>query len=686
MLGKTQFLSPKSQAGQAIVLIAFMIIVLFGTIGLAVDGGIAYYYNSEAERAAASAALAGVIFMPKQLLPTDSIPAGAGNDATDRALVGARRNGFDAVTNGIPNGPNNVTVTVSRYTDPISGLIQDESLQVTVSRNVGTFFMQLFGIPTITVSRTAVAQYLKPLKLGEPCVFPPGDCHTGSTVSQVGNGGFYFLRTEGWSTDRQQGDAYTPNPNSGCGSCPSTDVHQISGAKGTEVPSASLPAAGGYNYILTVPAGFNASIQVYNAAFASDGTGGGTAANFCENWQATKRALDPVQPTCSPGLAGCPTGPPAPPATGCNYYMHEDDTQPYGSLALYSTMQYTIFSAPSVFIRSSDTILSQMKVKPIDARNWTANPPTYADPNTGKTITQQYNAITGAPTTMTAYHAWMDVGSYAVNNTCAPAVIGLPGIACAGANESESAIISYNGIGPMVPGTLSGGASGATYRLRIDTLNADGTLSPGGTQAHKGLAVRVMNAAGTGTCGAAATPCTLSALDDLAIFTPISSPAGGNFRIPIFSVPPIYAGLTIGIDIYDPGDINANGGSAFLSFIDPTTCAPFVANGQTATIHDLVQQRSNLGTVNDTIVGNYPTGSTVEIIVNNSGAQPYQGHWLHFEIPIPAVYGPPFNPACDPTLQGFWSLQYRTTANVQAVDTITITLNLLGNPAHILRS
>lgn len=670
-MGKSQFLSPKSQAGQAIVLIAFMIIVLFGTIGLAVDGGIAYYYNSAAERAAASAALAGVIFMPKQLLPTDSIPAGAGNDAIDRALVAARRNGFSAAVNCVPFGATNTTVCVSRYTDPISGTIQDESLQVTVSRSVGTFFMQLFGIQTVTVSRTAVAQYLKPLKLGEPCVFPPGDCHTGSTVSQVGNGGFYFLRTEGWSTDRGQGDAYTPNQNSGCASCPSTDVHSISGAEGTEVPSASLPAPGGYNYILTVPAGFNASIQVYNAVFGSDGTGGGTGANYCENWQATKRALDPVQPTCSPGG---------------NYYMHEDDTQPYASTALYSTMQYTIFSAPSVFIRSSDTILSQMKVKPVDARNWGLSPPTYADPNTGKTITQQYNAITGAPTTMTAYHAWMDVGSYAVNNTCAPAVIGAPGIACAGANESESAIISYNGIGPIVPGTLAGGASGATYRLRIDTLNADGTISPGGTQAHKGLAVRVMNAAGTATCGNAATPCTLSALDDLAIFTPISSPAGGTFRVPIFSVPPIYAGLTIGIDIFDPGDINANGGSAFLSFVDPTTCAPFVANGQTATIHDLQQQRSNLGTAGDTIVGSYPTGSTVELIVNNAGVQPYNGHWLHFEIPIPSVYGPPFNAACDPTQQGYWSLQYRTTANVQAVDTITITLNLLGNPAHILRS
>src|ERR1700716_1810418 len=112
-MSRTQFLSPKSQAGQAVVLIAFMIIVLFGAIGLAVDGGIAYYYNSGAERAAAAAALSGVIFMPKQFVAADSIPAGAGNDATERAIVAAKRNGFTV-------GVNNVTVTVSRYTDPVS--------------------------------------------------------------------------------------------------------------------------------------------------------------------------------------------------------------------------------------------------------------------------------------------------------------------------------------------------------------------------------------------------------------------------------------------------------------------------------------------------------------------------------------------------------------------------------------
>jgi Flp pilus assembly protein TadG len=670
-MSKNQFLGPKSQAGQAIVLVVFMIIVLFGAIGLAVDGGIAYYYNAAAERAAASAALAGVIFMPKQYLSSDSIPAGAGNDATDRAITAAKRNGFTV-------GVNNITVTVTRYTDPVTGVIQNESLQVTVTRQVPTFFMQVFGITSITVSRTAVAQYLKPLKLGEPCLFPPagpGDCHTGSTVSQLGNGGYYFLRTEGWSTDRGQGDAYTPNTNSGCASCPSTDMHSISGSQTTDVVDPTLPNPGGYNYVLTVPAGYTAQLQVYNAAFSPDGN---TAAgpNFCENFQVG-----------FPGRA-C--------SSGGNYYMHEDDTPPYGTPTLYSAMRYTIFNAPSVFIRSSDTILSQMTVMPVDASNWkntSANgtdaggaAPYYIDANTGKKVTQTFGtAITcaplavGCPTDMSAYHSWMNVGGYVPSNSCSPTVI------CPAGYEAESAVIKYvAGRGPIA--ALPEG----TYRLRIDTLNADGSIPPGGSQAHKGLAVRVMDGAnGSVNCGSVATPCSLSALDDLSFFTPISTAAGGTFRIPIFSVPQLYAGLTIGIDVFDPGDINANGGSAFLGFVDPTTCNLFTepAGGQSASVYDLGSQRSNLGTGLQTTVGTYANPNPVEQVVNNAGVQPYNGHWLHFDIPIPSTYAPnPAGTACDPTGQGYWNLQYRTTANVSAVDTLTVTLNLRGNPAHILRS
>ena len=48
-------------------------------------------------------------------------------------------------------------ISVAKKT--LTGKVQDESLQVTVSRQVPTFFMQVFGINNITVSRTALRNY-----------------------------------------------------------------------------------------------------------------------------------------------------------------------------------------------------------------------------------------------------------------------------------------------------------------------------------------------------------------------------------------------------------------------------------------------------------------------------------------------------------------------------------------------
>jgi Flp pilus assembly protein TadG len=44
---------PRPSSGQAIVVMALLLIVLIGMVGLAVDIGIGYYYNAKAERAAA---------------------------------------------------------------------------------------------------------------------------------------------------------------------------------------------------------------------------------------------------------------------------------------------------------------------------------------------------------------------------------------------------------------------------------------------------------------------------------------------------------------------------------------------------------------------------------------------------------------------------------------------------------
>jgi hypothetical protein len=66
------------------------------------------------------------------------------------------------------------------------------------------------------------------------------------------------------------------------------------------------------------------------------------------------------------------------------------------------------------------------------------------------------------------------------------------------------------------------------------------------------------------------------------------------------------------------------------------------------------------------------------------GANQYNGQWVHFDLPIPSTYNP-VNCNAIPA-NCWWKLQYRTTGTVTAADTITITLNLKGNPAHLLQS
>ena len=670
---RAQFLSPRSQAGQAIVLIALMIIVLFGAIGLAVDGGIGYYYNNQAERAAAAAALSGVIFMPGQFTHAQSVPVGSRNSASDRAQDEARRNGFD--WNDAANG---VTVTAA----VVPGF--DNKLSVTVSRNAPVFFMQLFGITTYRVSRTAIATYLPPLSLGQP------GTQVGSTTADLGSGGnnYFFMRTEGYSTPRSQGDAFTPDP-AGSG-----DVHAISRAQGSDPIGATLPDRGGYNYLINLPNG--GFINVYNAMFAPDNctsnasdvngakvcpNGGGALPgseawagagpvfhNHCNNHVNAAGALD----QCSPG------------AGTTSYYLHEEDSQDLSSYGaaqkdLYSAMEYTVEAVATPFIRASDTIISQVIVYPIDATGYykvpTGCPAACLKTNAynpinnpGNYINQTYDNA-GNPTNMQTYHSWVDVTNYT------------------GAFDRGT----FQRIVTPAPGPLPAGQ----YRLRIDTLGFNGALPPtngasSGGQAHKGYAVRVVDVPGqaAGTC----TGCGVGAWDDMAIYSPIQIAAGGHFDLPIFKIPPDYAGQTVTIDVFDPGDISG-GGNVDLLVMDNTNTQVTVLAPKVINVWDVGTSRQNVGPgvactgtgglTNPPVPCLAQTGlpQNAQIRATTGSATNFNGHWVRFEVPVSPAYAPGNNPA-----NWWWTLRYQISTNVTATDTVTFAVGLKGNPAHLLSS
>jgi len=127
----------KSDAGQALLLMALSMVVLCGFAGLGIDMGYLRYMRRHMQAATDSAALAG------------AAEVGYG-DVTSAARA-------DAATNGFNNSVNGTTVTVNN--PPLSGPHQGNLsyVEVLVAQQQPTFFMKLLGVYSEMVSTRAVA-------------------------------------------------------------------------------------------------------------------------------------------------------------------------------------------------------------------------------------------------------------------------------------------------------------------------------------------------------------------------------------------------------------------------------------------------------------------------------------------------------------------------------------------------
>jgi hypothetical protein len=137
--------SPRRQPrGQVLVLFAFLLTILVGMAAFVID--IAWIWSNQlrVQRAADAAALAGVVHLPGDV-----------TNAVADAHAESRKNGYQNGTNGIDVDPRQ---------DPTNGRM----MLVTVSAPVDTFFMRLFGFPTVTVTRDAKAEYVLPVPMGSP--------------------------------------------------------------------------------------------------------------------------------------------------------------------------------------------------------------------------------------------------------------------------------------------------------------------------------------------------------------------------------------------------------------------------------------------------------------------------------------------------------------------------------------
>jgi Putative Flp pilus-assembly TadE/G-like len=249
-----------SDKGAAMVLVAMSMVVLIGMAAFGSDLAWFYLNASRVQRAADGAALAGVVWLPSQV-----------GTANSTALDIAKRNGYDDA---------DADITVS------SGVVTGEAnqLQVTVQDIVPTFFAKVLGFDTMTIARSAVAEFIPPLKLGSPDKQFGNSCDP-TQAGCTGQANFWANIHGKW-TDTVMGDAYSSYC-SGSSDNPACTQNPIA-------------RSGGYLYGIESTTAFG--VQFNDLAFHNTSGGQTTSDSIrtgdrgCEDWTPSGAA------TCGPTM------------------------------------------------------------------------------------------------------------------------------------------------------------------------------------------------------------------------------------------------------------------------------------------------------------------------------------------------------------------------------------------------
>ncbi len=173
----------RDERGYVAVVSGLLLIVLLGFSAFAVDVGHWYLEGQRAQRAADSAALAGVTELPG-----------------DRPAAYQLARDY-ATGNGFTNGAGTLV------SPSLAG--GSTRLRVDVSTDVKNIFGSLLGVPTTRVTRHAVAEYAGPVPLGSPCNRFGDDPEAGSTASaNCSNTGAFWANIGSPASNKVSGDAF----------------------------------------------------------------------------------------------------------------------------------------------------------------------------------------------------------------------------------------------------------------------------------------------------------------------------------------------------------------------------------------------------------------------------------------------------------------------------------------------
>src|SRR5438034_6297534 len=145
-----------AQRGQAIVLVALMLTVLFGFVGLAIDGGRGYLDRRHLQGSVDAAALAAAYDYMNNTDYSSAELAAVNEFAENERLYGSPTcSGYGTMTvSCLYSDPTNQALTLNVANHSIAGV----TFQATAVHHVGITIMQVMGFgPTVTVGAQATA-------------------------------------------------------------------------------------------------------------------------------------------------------------------------------------------------------------------------------------------------------------------------------------------------------------------------------------------------------------------------------------------------------------------------------------------------------------------------------------------------------------------------------------------------
>jgi hypothetical protein len=227
----------------------------------------------------------------------------------------------------------------------------------------------------------------------------------------------------------------------------------------------------------------------------------------------------------------------------------------------------------------------------------------------------------------------------------------------------------------------SGAATAGRYFLEVYTQAGEANsygINGFGIQAIVGAA-----SPGNGTVGSGAAACTsvvggtgysatcpkVAGIDAISIFANLGGSAGSVANFYLASIDPVYAGKTMDVSLFDPGEgaqtmkvLDPNDTQVSFTWDTPCTAPPAAATGGCS------------------------GGPTTSLDVSGTGTQPvgnaystskYNNRYMNLHIPLPTNYSATYG------TKTWWKIQY--TVGSTPTDRTTWAASIGGNPVHLVQ-